>query len=945
MTEKTQLTIDGDVIDARVGEPLAVSLIAADRLVFGRSVKYHRPRGPVCLDGQCDGCLMRVDGVPNVMSCRHEVRGGEVVETQNVIGSANTDLLSATDWFFPNGMDHHHMFTRFRPLNLVMKKIARRIAGIGELPDKVQAPIEIGEREVDVLVVGGGEPGRAAARAAGAAAERVALVDEGESASVAGVTVLSRHRALAVYREGGYGFTPGEERAQTAEELASSYTRQLFVVVHDLQRDQLVRIRPQRLILATGTREGAVALPGADLPGVMSVSAITALLARGVRFGDSLLLIGDEGALRPLGERFLALGGERTQTVAHTEVHRFIGGTRVKGAYVRVGGRTRRVSCDAVGVTGPIAGVYELAAQAGAALRSSGGAFFVTVDKSGRTSAPDVFAVGTCTGSEVDAVAAGRLAAGTTVVEPERAEEAPLTVTRFLDVLPKDRSDKVMVCRCEDVTLHEIEQAVERGHRDLESVKRYTGFGTGWCQGKQCVALCAGLLPLLGEGDKQGIAADRPITPRPPLHPIPTAQLARVIRTDIQKPKEHLPAIHRAKQKTPKLEREGLPEEADIVVVGGGIMGLATAYHLARLSKDKKRGPKRIIVLEKSYLCSGASGRNGGGVRAQWSSERNIALMKESLDRCATFATDMRINVWFRRGGYLFLARSNERAKQLEESARLQNAHGLPTKILTPKETLAVVPELDVSNVVVSSHNPDDAVVFPWPFVWGYANACKKLGASVHTFTEVQDVETESGKVTGVITNRGRVRTKMVVNACGAYSPEVAKMVGVSLPNVPHRHEICSTEPLKPFLKPLVADLETGLYFSQSMRGEIVGGCSNELVPGGLNQDSSLRFLGLYARELTKTMPVLGHVRVLRQWAGCYDLTPDGNPIIGRVDGVEGMIMICGFMGHGFMMAPVISERVAKNLLDESAEQELFDRWSLRRFTTGELLEETMILG
>ena len=169
-------------------------------------------------------------------------------------------------------------------------------------------------------------------------------------------------------------------------------------------------------------------------------------------------------------------------------------------------------------------------------------------------------------------------------------------------------------------------------------------------------------------------------------------------------------------------------------------------------------------------------------------------------------------------------------------------------------------------------------------------------------------------------------------------------MLGVSLPNKPHRHEICSSEPLKPWLTPLVADLSNGLYFSQSTRGEIVGGISNHDVPEGIEQRSSHAFLALYARALVKTAPVLGSVKVLRQWAGCYDLTPDQNPIVGQVDEVEDFFQASGFMGHGFMMAPVIGKLLAQHIA-EGTDLPLFDRWSLRRFKEGRLLRESMIIG
>jgi sarcosine oxidase subunit beta len=183
-----------------------------------------------------------------------------------------------------------------------------------------------------------------------------------------------------------------------------------------------------------------------------------------------------------------------------------------------------------------------------------------------------------------------------------------------------------------------------------------------------------------------------------------------------------------------------------------------------------------------------------------------------------------------------------------------------------------------------------------------------------------------------------------VVNAAGAWSPQVAQLLGVALPNKPHRHEICSTEPLKPWLKPLVADLSDGLYFSQSTRGEIVGGIGNEYVPEGLNQESGFAFLGKYARSLVRTCPVLAGVKVLRQWAGCYDLTPDANPVVGPVDEVEHFYQASGFMGHGFMMAPVVGKLLAQ-LVATGESNDVIDRWNLRRFKEGKLLSEAMIIG
>ncbi len=393
-----------------------------------------------------------------------------------------------------------------------------------------------------------------------------------------------------------------------------------------------------------------------------------------------------------------------------------------------------------------------------------------------------------------------------------------------------------------------------------------------------------------------------------------------------------------------------MADRADVVVIGAGIMGLAIAYHLARL------GTEKVVVIDKGYLCGGASGRNGGGVRAQWSSEANVRLMQESIRLCRDFAREMKINVWFRQGGYLFLARTEEVRRSLEKSVGVQNECGLQTRMLTPKEARKIVPELDASAVTAASYNADDGVVFPWPFVWGFARAAEKLGVRISTFTEVVGFRTSGARIEAVLTEPvagtppartstpRAIETSKVVNAAGAWSPEIARMLGVSLPNKPHRHEICSTEPLKPWLKPLVADLSDGLYFSQSTRGEIVGGIGQDRVPGGVNQDSSFAFLGRYARALTSACPILGGVKVLRQWAGCYDLTPDANPIVGPVDGVESFYQASGFMGHGFMMAPVVGKLIAEYIVEE-VPLPMFERWNLRRFKEGKLLSESMIIG
>ena len=378
--------------------------------------------------------------------------------------------------------------------------------------------------------------------------------------------------------------------------------------------------------------------------------------------------------------------------------------------------------------------------------------------------------------------------------------------------------------------------------------------------------------------------------------------------------------------------------ETDVLIVGGGIMGLAIAYQLAR------RGITDVVVLERGYLAVGASGRNGGGIRMQWSTETNIRLMQESVEMCKHFAGELGVNVWLRQGGYLFLATTSDERARMERNVALQNHHGVPTRMLLAEEARQLVPDLDVSSVTAACFNARDGILFPWPFLWGYANQAAARGVEIHTFTDVLAIEPGPAGFR-VTTSRGEVRARRVINAAGAWSPAVARLVGIELPNHPHRHEILSTEPLKPFLGPMVSVLRSGLYFSQSMRGEIVTGITvADEDTGEVKLGSRLKFLTTLAREITRVMPRLAAVKVLRQWAGPYDVSPDQSPIVGETPSVPGFYLACGFVGHGFMMAPVVAKYFAEYLAGKGR-HELFDRWRLARFAEGKLEPEGMIIG
>lgn len=417
-----EIRVDGDSLEAVPGEPLAIAIAAAGRLVLGRSVKYHRPRGAFCHAGRCDGCLMRVDGVSSVMTCTVPAREGMVVETQNVVGSAKVDLLAATDWFFPRGMDHHHMFTWSKPVNQMMQKVARRIAGIGRLPDEAQEPVPYVERDVDVLVVGGGPAGLATAAECAGGGVSVLLVEE--------TGRLGGHLAL-LPGNGEVELARGHELeahaaidrlvAQAREAGAELATARSAVGVYDPQNslrgsgDDVVEperhtvlvigrggpelVFPRRMIVAAGAHEGPPDVPGNDIPGVIGIRAAAHMLRHGVVPGERVALVGGGHWVSRLAKALEEHQVEVVGPFRARELSAVHGRTQVKSIEVARDGGSEDHPCDAVAWAGPCTGAYELASQAGAAVAFDGSAFHVEADRrSGATAAPWLRCVGQCTG-------------------------------------------------------------------------------------------------------------------------------------------------------------------------------------------------------------------------------------------------------------------------------------------------------------------------------------------------------------------------------------------------------------------------------------------------------------------------------------------------------------------------------------------------------------------
>jgi sarcosine oxidase subunit beta len=377
---------------------------------------------------------------------------------------------------------------------------------------------------------------------------------------------------------------------------------------------------------------------------------------------------------------------------------------------------------------------------------------------------------------------------------------------------------------------------------------------------------------------------------------------------------------------------------AEIVIIGGGVNGLATAYNLCRM------GMKNIVVLEKGYIGCGASGRCGAGIRQQWGLDENVILARESVKVYEHLSEELNFNIFFRQGGYLMLLFDERELNIISKTVPRHNELGVPTRLLTPVEIGAMVPGITVTDVLAGAFCPTDGTAYPYAVLWGYAEALKKRGVEIHTRTEVTRVSKERGEHYKIESSMGAFTAPRILNVAGAFSKDIAAMLGIAIPTQPFRHEIAVTEPLKAFLEPMVISPKKGYYFSQSMRGEIVGGIGDAHEQSSYYTGSSPDFLIRYAAALREVFPALGKARIMRQWAGLYDVTPDARPILGGVSGVDGYYHACGFSGHGFMLAPAISKLMAE-LITSGTTSISIEELHLERFKERELTRDPYVVG
>lgn len=375
----------------------------------------------------------------------------------------------------------------------------------------------------------------------------------------------------------------------------------------------------------------------------------------------------------------------------------------------------------------------------------------------------------------------------------------------------------------------------------------------------------------------------------------------------------------------------------DVVIIGAGVHGLAIGYYLG------KRGITNVAVLDKGYLGGGASGRNTAIIRSNYRTPEGVAFYNESVKLYENLALELDYNLMFSQQGHLTIGHSERSVVTLRERAEVNKLLGVNSRLVSREEIARLVPGLDVSDrqhqpILAGLYHPPGGIIRHDAVVWGYARGVDRQGIHIHPYTEVTGIERQNGRVSAVLTNRGAIATRAVVNATAGWCSIIAHMAGVELPIVTHPLQALVTERLKPFLHHVIVSATLHVYINQTDRGEVVIG--EEIDPySSYSMRSTLRFLENAAAHTLELFPCLARVKVLRQWGGICDMTPDFAPIIGTVEGVDGFFLDVGWGTYGFKAAPVAGLRMAE-LIATGTVPEVLRPFALSRFANQELVGE-----
>jgi sarcosine oxidase subunit beta len=375
---------------------------------------------------------------------------------------------------------------------------------------------------------------------------------------------------------------------------------------------------------------------------------------------------------------------------------------------------------------------------------------------------------------------------------------------------------------------------------------------------------------------------------------------------------------------------------ADVVIIGGGIIGLSIAYYLAL----KKAG--RIILFEKGQLGEGSTGRSVGGIRTQFSTEINIRFSLESLKIFEQFEEEFGVNPEFKRVGYLFLATTREEMEIIRSNIRLQKRFNIPVELLDPEEIVARWPYLRRDDILGGTFCSWDGYAGPSEVLSGFARGAKRAGVKICEGMEVVEISVVKGKVHDVKTKDEEIFTPLIVNAGGPYAASIGEMVGIEIPVKPLRRQVFITAPfhLSDHPIPLTIDLHRGWYFRQEGDGLLLSGPLDREPSFNLNIDYEA--MAETSENAIYRVPALNKACLARGWAGLYEISPDHHAILGKAPGIEGFILANGFSGHGFQHSPAVGRIIAELIVQGEATTIDISSLSMDRFKKGALILEPM---